>query len=85
MRKKEASGAGKEFDFRTIEVPHDDEAFFFNDNDNEFPELLPTVSRNEDTEVLECFLNLSALQEMPNPVTVVNIYNHHYNKCECNL
>ena len=71
--KKEASGtAGQEFNFRTIEVPPQDDkdVFFFFNNNNECPELLPTVCRNEDTEVLECFLNLLALQEMPNPVTV---------------
>ena len=65
--------------FRTIEVPpqHDEDVFFnSNNNNNEFPELLPTVCQNEDTEVLECFLNLPALHEMPNPVTVVNIQNH---------
>ena len=62
--KKEASKAGKEFDFRSIEVPHDEEGGFFNNNNNinsQFPELLPTVCRNEDTEVLDYFLNLPAL------------------------
>ena len=56
--KKEASGtAGTEFNFRTIQVaPQDDKDVFFNSNNNECPELLLTVCRNEDTEVLECFL-----------------------------
>ena len=74
--KKEASGAGKEFDFRTIKVPHDEEDVFFKNNDNDFSELLPTVCWNKDTEVLDCFLNLSTLQEIQNPVTVLNIQNH---------
>jgi len=60
------------FDFRTIEVPRDEEDVFV----NEVPELFPTVCRNEDVDVMECFLNLPALREMHNPVTVVNIQNH---------
>ena len=69
---KEAAGLGKEFDFRTIEVPRDEEDVFV----NEVPELFPTICRNEDVDVMECFLNLPALREMHNPVTVVNIQNH---------
>ena len=53
---KEAAGLGKEFDFRTIEVPRDEEDVFV----NEVPELFPTICRNEDVDVMECFLNLPA-------------------------
>jgi len=73
--KKDASGIGKESDFTTIEVPCDDEDVFF----GKFSELLPTVCRNEDTEVMDCFLilqTLTPLQEMLNPVTVINLQNH---------
>ena len=57
------SGAAQEFDFRTIIVPHDDTDVFFNNSDNKFPELLHTVCRSENTEVLESVDNRNPLKQ----------------------
>ena len=37
------------------------------------PPLFPQTYYNHDTDVIECLLNLSSLQELPNPLAVIRL------------
>jgi hypothetical protein len=50
----------------TIEVPKDE---FIIDNE-------VFISIDEDTDLMDCLLNLPPLQEMQNPISMQNIRNH---------
>ena len=73
--KKEQQGLGKLIDFVNIKIPKDEDDVFF----NELPVLLPSICGNDDTDIIECFLNLPALQEMQCPITTTMIRNHQLN------
>ena len=53
-------------DFNEIKIPNDDIVV----DDKVF------ASIDEDTELMECFLNLPQLNEINNPINIMNIYNH---------
>ena len=64
---------GNLINFKTIEVPKDEEDIFMTES---IPTLLPSICSNNDTDVIELFMNLPQLAEMPCPTTVDNIQFH---------
>ena len=69
----------KLMDFRKLIVPKDeDDVFMCNavDSIEEIPTLLPTICSNEDTDIIELFMNLPELSEMACPITVSNVQQH---------
>ena len=62
--------------FRNIEVPIINDDVFFMQDAIKPPQLLPTLCRNKDTNLLELSMNLPTLQEMSCPVTPHNIQPH---------
>jgi transposase InsO family protein len=45
-------------------------------NNNEEPELFPTICTNDNHEMIECLLNMPSYQNEDNPLTMINIANH---------
>ena len=41
--------------------------------------LFPQTYNNNGTDVIKCLINLTFLQELPNPLTIINILNHQLN------
>ena len=48
-------------------------------NSNNEPELFPTICTNDNSEMIECLLNLPSYQYNDNPLTMINIANHQQN------
>ena len=45
-------------------------------NNKDEPELFPTICTNDNSEMIECLLNLPSYQYNDNPLTMINIANH---------
>ena len=83
---------GTMVDFKKLTLPQQDELLFTSTKpkdgafyhgittgtSREAP-LFPQAFNNNDTEVIECLINLPSLQELPNPLTIINIQNHQLN------
>ena len=41
--------------------------------------LFPQKCNNNDTDIIKCLINLLSLQELLNPLTIINIRNHQLN------
>ena len=64
---------GKLIDFKTIEVPIDNDDVFMHEYAVELPQLFTMLCCNKDTDLLELSMNLPLLQETSCPVTTRNI------------
>ena len=79
-------------DFKKLTLQHQDELLFTSTKPKDWtfdhgittrtsnePAIFPQTCNNNDTEIIECLLNLPSLQELPNPLTIINIRNHQLN------
>jgi len=64
---KEASDKGHPINFTKIDIPKDTE---------EIPEGETFLNIDEDNQMIDCFLNLPPLEQMANPIMIININNH---------
>lgn len=65
---------GKMITFKTLEVPIGEEDLFMHEqHGTESLQLLPTLCRNVNVDMVKLFIKLPALQEMIFPFTVQNI------------
>ena len=77
---------GTMVDFKKLTLPQQDELLFTSTKPKDWtfdhgittrtskePMIFPQTCNNNDTEIIECLLNLPSLQELPNPLTIINI------------
>ena len=82
---------GTMVNFQQLNLPQQDELLFTSTKQKDWTfdhgittgtsevELFPQTCNNRDMDVIDCLLNLPGLQELPNPLTIINIRNHQLN------
>ena len=82
---------GTMVDFKQLTLPQQDELLFPSTKPKDWAfdhvittrtretTLFPQTCNHNDTDVIKCPINLPSLQELPNPLTIINIWNHHLN------
>ena len=82
---------GTMVNFKKLTVPQQDELLFTSTKSKDWgfdhgitagtreTPLFPQTCNNNDTDVIECIINLTSLQELPNPLTILDIQNHQLN------